>query len=629
MTDLPSRFDSSPAKRVIQLLPPLIANQIAAGEVVERPASVLKELLENSLDAGADQLDIEADQGGIALLRVRDNGCGIPPDQLALALCRHATSKIASLDDLYRIATLGFRGEALASIGSVARLSLTSHFAGEDRGYCIRMDGQGQPTAPEPAAHPVGTTVEIRDLFYNTPARRKFLRGDKTEFSHLQEAAKRIALSRFEVEFRLTHQGRPALMLPPASSASERLRRIAAVCGEEFASHALPVEAAEGGGMTLTGWIAEPAFSRSQPDLQYFFVNGRLVRDKSLTHAARQAFQDVLHQGRHPAYVLYLTLDPAEVDVNVHPAKSEVRFSEGRQVHDFVYTSLRRRVARTQPAVAAPVEIQAEATPPQQQPAEPAPRRDFALNSPRLPPAQPRLDMRSSLQAWQELNRPPSDPAQEERETAVDVSSPSSETISGEETDREPLGYALAQLRGVYILAENAHGLILVDMHAAHERIVYEQLKAGLEGKAIPAQTLLLPVSVAVNGRDADAAEQHAGLLADLGFQIEPVGPQTLLVRAVPAPLAQADVAQLARDLLADLAGFDTTRRSQEQANHLLATLACHGAVRAGRKLSLAEMNALLRQMEQTERSNQCNHGRPTWIPLTMSELDALFSRGR
>ncbi len=602
-------FDNTP---IIRVLPGQIANQIAAGEVVERPASVVKELLENSLDAGATDLEITVEQGGSRLIRVRDNGHGIRREELELALGRHATSKINSLEDLHGIASLGFRGEALASIASVSRLALISRFHDTEHAYRISGDGARFHSDPEPAPHPVGTTVEVRDLFFNTPARRKFLRAAKTEFAHIQETARRIALSRFGVGLRLVQDGRAMLSLRATDMAEALAQRIRPICGPEFAEHALALDQ-EAGGMRLYGWLAHPTFSRAQPDMQYFFVNGRIIRDKLLNHAVRRAFRDVLYQDRHPAFVLYLELDPEGVDVNVHPTKHEVRFVESRQVHDFVYAMINRRVAETRPGVENPVSSSpVEQTAPQANPGD-VPR---VFSSPR----QNGLDLDSTLAHYRTLYGKP--PEHEDSE-------PSTPSLPDTQAGLPPLGYALGQLHGVYILAANAQGLVLVDMHAAHERITYERMKQALARHGLERQGLLMPVSVAISRREAECAEQHAELFARLGFGVVGAGPESLLIREIPALLSKADAAGLIRDVLADLLRFGDSERIDAQVETLLATLSCHASVRAGQGLSQAEMNALLREMEQTLRGDQCNHGRPTWTQLSMKELDALFLRGR
>lgn len=590
----------------IHRLPSQLINQIAAGEVVERPASVVKELVENSLDAGARRIDVDVEQGGMRLIRVRDNGCGIHKDDLLLALGRHATSKIRSLDDLEHVTSMGFRGEALPSISSVSRLTLTSRTAEDGNGWAIQGDGRELEADPVPAAHPVGTTVEVRDLFFNTPARRKFLRSEKTEFGCLDEALKRLALARFDVEFNLRHNGRPVRLLPVAADAAGRERRIADLCGSSFLENALEVQF-EAVGLRLWGWIGLPAFARSQPDLQYLYVNGRMVRDRLVSHAVRQAYDDVLFHGRYPAYVLYLELDPVQVDVNAHPAKHEVRFREGRLVHDFIVRSVQQALADTRPG--APVHAAVPA-------ASHAPRAGVPMRPPvgrvHEQQAMP-LRVRDEMAAYAALH-PPREPQAAPAERPAEV---------------PPLGYALAQLHGVYILAENAAGLVLVDMHAAHERIVYERLKTAFEGEGIRSQPLLVPLTLSVSRREADAAEEHAAVFQELGFEVGRMGPETLVIRQVPVLLRDADVAALVRDVLADLLQHEASNRLRESFNHVLATMACHGSVRANRTLTVAEMNGLLRDMERTERSDQCNHGRPTWVQLDMNALDRLFLRGR
>lgn len=588
----------------IRHLPPQLVNQIAAGEVVERPSSVVKELLENSLDAGARRVEIDVEEGGRRLIRVRDDGMGIPREELALALSRHATSKLSSLEELECIGSLGFRGEALPSIASVSRLTLQSRTAADDTGWSVQGDGSDQCPEPAPMAHAVGTTVEVRDLFFNTPARRKFLRTETTEYRHLEDVVRRIALSRFSVELVLRRNQKPVLHLPAARQLGEQERRVAELCGKPFLEQALHVEH-EAAGLRIEGWIGLPTFSRSQPDLQYFFVNGRMVRDKLIAHAVRQAYQDVLYHGRHPAFVLYLSLDPAGVDVNAHPTKHEVRFRDSRLVHDFLFRSLHQVLAGVRPGA---VSDFPPAGPPAAAPAA------FASMSAQQPMP---LQVREELAIYDRLHG-----------SAV----PQGGTAPLPEHDPgtpPPLGYALAQLHGIYILAQNREGLVLVDMHAAHERITYERLKAAQAGQGIRSQPLLVPVSLAVSRREADLAEQHREELAALGVELDRQGPETLVVRQVPSLLIRGDAEALVRDLLADLEGQGSTTRLQEAMNEVLSTMACHGSVRANRQLELAEMNALLRDMEHTERSGQCNHGRPTWVRIGLEELDRLFLRGR
>ena len=580
----------------IRSLPSQLVNQIAAGEVIERPASVIKELLENSLDAGAARIDVELEAGGVRLIRVRDDGGGIPKDELALALARHATSKIASLEDLERVATLGFRGEALPSIGAVARLSLASRTTEEDHGWRIEGDGHGHYNAPAPLPHPVGTTVEVRELFFNTPARRKFLRSEATEFGHVDTVLRRLALARMDVALHARHNGRGVYALNAASEPREYEQRVAVLLGQEFAAQALHITQAMTG-LILRGWIARPTFSRSQPDLQYFYVNGRMVRDKLLAHAVKLAYQDVLFHGRHPAYVLYLELDPARVDVNAHPAKYEVRFRDGRLVHDYVFRTVEAALKETAPHAPAPAATV--------QLAEPA--HHVHIQQPM------NLRVAEAMGAYAQLHPLPITVAK----------------ITDDTPSMPPLGYALAQLHGVYILAAAADGLVLVDMHAAHERITYERMKTALATGKVTTQPLLVPQTVAVARAEADCAEANAADLARAGFVVERRGPETLSIREIPGLLKDEDAAQLLRDVLADLVEHGKSRRIHAAVDHVLATCACHTSVRARRQLGIAEMNALLREMERTPRADQCNHGRPTWVRLGMAELDKLFLRGR
>ncbi len=595
----------------IHLLPALLANQIAAGEVVERPSSVVKELVENSLDAGARRIDIEVQEGGISLIRVRDDGGGIHRDDLALALSRHATSKIRSFEDLVAVRSLGFRGEALPSIGSVSRLSMTSRLSDGEQAWRVDSDGD-HFSEPTPAAHPAGTTVEVRDLFFNTPARRKFLRAERTEFNHLEEVVKRIALSRFDVSFNLSHNQRPVHGLRAAAHEVERAKRVAALCGQAFIDSAVAISF-DAGELRLRGWIGLPTFSRSQSDMQHFYVNGRVVRDKLVAHAIRQAYQDVLYHGRHPAFVLYLEVPPQEVDVNVHPTKHEVRFREGRSVHDFLFRGIHDALAQVRPA-SAPAPF--ESTLPEGTPPAVAVRAWSGVGYGRsASQSHLSLAVKEQVDAYGALHPPvPITPNELQRATEPGI---------------PPLGYAIAQLHGVYILAENSDGLVMVDMHAAHERITYERMKQAHEQGRVISQPLLVPVSLRVSEHEARLAEEHHGVFAELGFEINRLGPDTLAIRQLPALLCEADVTQLVRDVLADLATHGGSARITEHLNEIMATMACHGAVRAHRKLNLPEMNALLRDMERTERSGQCNHGRPTWVQLRMDELDKLFLRGR
>ncbi|MCJ0975417.1 DNA mismatch repair endonuclease MutL [Pseudomonas sp. PS1] len=617
----------------IQLLSPRLANQIAAGEVVERPASVIKELLENSLDSGATRIEVEVEQGGVKLLRVRDDGCGIPADDLPLALARHATSKIRDLEDLERVVSLGFRGEALASISSVSRLTLTSRTADASEAWQVETEGRDMQARVQPAAHPVGTSVEVRDLFFNTPARRKFLRTEKTEFDHLQEVIKRLALARFDVAFHLRHNGKGVLALHQAADAASRARRVASVCGPAFLEQAMPIEI-ERNGLHLWGWVGLPTYSRSQADLQYFYVNGRMVRDKLVAHAVRQAYRDVLFNGRHPTFVLFLDVDPAVVDVNVHPTKHEVRFRDNRTVHDFLYGTLHRALADVRPEdQLAPASLSATPSVSGLAAGEFAGQNEMSL-------AASTLD-RQSPPAWRGAGAGYQAPSSLPTGTVAEAQgayreffsplpeSPASTVLPEPQDDVPPLGYALAQLKGVYILSENAHGLVLVDMHAAHERIMYERLKRAMASEGLRGQPLLVPESIAVSQREADCAEEHANWFRMLGFELQRLGPESLAIRQVPSLLKQAEATRLVHDVLADLLEYGTSDRIQAHLNELLGTMACHGAVRANRRLTLPEMNALLRDMEQTERSGQCNHGRPTWTQMSMGDLDKLFLRGR
>ena len=595
----------------IQLLPESLINQIAAGEVIERPASVIKELVENALDAGARRIEVELERGGCGLIRVRDDGSGIDATDLSLALARHATSKIASLDDLEHVATLGFRGEALPSIASVSRLSLVSRSARETHAWVVDAR-DGEVSAPAPASHGLGTSVEVRDLFFNVPARRKFLRTENTEYQHIARMLERLALSRFDVAFTLIHNGKTVWSLAAAQSQPERLQRVAKICGEDFAAHVIELRH-ETEAMRLSGWLALPTFSRSQADLQFTFLNGRYVRDKLLVGAARLAYQDVLFHGRFCAYVLYLALDPAQVDVNAHPQKLEVRFRDSRRVHDFVFRTLEKVLADTRPSAesagSAPADWLTGAS--RYAGASPSQAR-FAL--PDAPP-------RPALDAY----RPYLSPTGSEVRDASPMRAPMN---GGEAGASAPLGYAIAQLHGVYILAQSADGMVLVDMHAAHERVMYEGMKKLLAGDTAQ-QQLLMPEILHVTPAQADAAEGHLQEFAALGFGVTRSAPDQLALRAIPTLLVGRDPASIVRDVLSDLLEFGSSRRVEESINHLLATMACHAAVRAQRILSVPEMNALLREMEGTERADQCNHGRPTWVRLSMGELDRLFLRGR
>ena len=607
---------------MIRILEPRLANQIAAGEVVERPASVVKEAVENSLDAGATRIEIDVESGGTRLIRIRDDGTGIDGDDLALALARHATSKIDSIEDLEAVQSLGFRGEALASIASVSRLTLTANTeASSVQGQQAFCEGRDMSVAVKPAPHPRGTTLEVRDLFYNTPARRKFLRTEKTEFGHLHEVVKRQALSRPEVTFVLRHNGKQTLQLNAAVSEAELRRRVATVCGTDFAEHAVVIER-QAGPMRLWGWVAEPTFSRSQADLQYFFVNGRVIRDKLVSHAIRQAYRDVLFHGRHPAFVLFLELDAAGVDVNVHPTKHEVRFRDSRSVHDFLFGTLSRALADVRPGQPTPTE---PATGSEERAFQPG----MNLASGGSPTLLGQGDQILSAVGASSHRFDGGSSGQMSRWREPALSRVPQPEFAQEPAEIPPLGFAVAQLHGIYILAENQHGLVLVDMHAAHERITYERLKQARDGSGITRQPLLVPLTLAVSSREAAIAEEQSGDLASLGLLIEATGEESIVCRELPAALKDADAEALVRDVLGDLLEFGTSDRIASSLDELLSTLACHTSVRANRRLTLPEMNALLRDMEETERSGQCNHGRPTWVQLGMSELDKLFLRGR
>ena len=593
----------------IRKLDALLINQIAAGEVVDRPAAALKELLENSLDARARVVEVEMQSGGIKQLKVIDDGEGIEKDELPLALAQHATSKITTLEDLEQVLSLGFRGEALASIAAVSELTLTTRTAAGKHAWRIQSSG-GAVAAVEPAAAMAGTAVEVRDLYYNTPARRKFLRTEGTEFGHCEEVFKRIALSRPEVSMILQHNGRTQWRLP-SQTFQQRARTL---LGGEFEAVGLWLDE-QSAGVRLRGMIASPSFNRSARDYQYFFVNGRFVRDRLIAHAVREAFHDVLHQERHPAFVLFLELDPARVDVNVHPAKIEVRFRDPRAVHQFLFHALTKALAAARAGTSSPVAV-ATSTRPVSGTAAPFPATspwNFAPGE-QFAPYQETMGLgsRQPTATYDVLFGRKAAP--EVRATPAAV---------------PPLGFALAQLAGIYVLAQNRDGLVIVDMHAAHERIMYEKLKTALELDRIPTQSLLIPATLHASPLEAALVEENGELLRQLGFELAALGPEALVVRSVPAPLQDADPAELARDVLGEIAEYGAARVLQERCHELLAGMACHAAVRANRVLTLAEMNALLREMEATDRSGQCNHGRPTWTQISMSELDRLFQRGQ
>jgi len=592
----------------IQVLPDTLVNQIAAGEVVERPAAAVKELVENSLDAGARRVEVDAAQGGLALIQVRDDGHGMARGELRLALTRHATSKIATLEDLERVRSLGFRGEALPSILSVSRLALTSRTGADAHGWRLAGEGGLPAGEPEPAAHAPGTTVEVRDLFFNTPARRKFMRAEGTEFRHLDQALRRIALARFDTAFALRHGARKVFDLAPAAGAGAQARRVGELTDPEFLDNALAFDESRLG-LRLSGWIALPSFSRAQADLQHFYVNGRPVRDKLIGHALRRAYADALHGARFPAYVVYLELDPARVDVNAHPAKTEVRFRDASVVHDLVFGAVHQALRRVRPDPSSHHQVHVDER-----------TGEISQDSFRYGVGAPAPAVRLG-----EAAPAPSDLwAQAHRERGAGAASPNADEL--------PLGHALAQLSGIFILAQNRHGLVLVDMHAAHERVLYERLKRQLREGGVASQALLVPVSVSVPEDLADRAEAERERLRRLGLELDRAGPATLTVRAVPPLLAQSDLAALVKSLLGAAVEQDSHRHFAdvtEAQERVLADMACRSAARAGRQLTVPEMDALLRDMERTELAGQCNHGRPTWVQFTHDELDRFFLRGR
>jgi DNA mismatch repair protein MutL len=610
----------------IRVLSEQLIHQIAAGEVIERPASVVKELVENSIDAGARRIEVEIEDGGVRLCRVRDDGSGIVRDELALALLRHATSKLLSIEDLERVGTLGFRGEALPSIASVARMRLTSRTAQESVGHSIVAD-HGRVSSLEPAAHPVGTSVEVRDLFFNVPARRKFLRSERTETQHATRIMERLALARFDIAFAFTAGQRRLADHAVANTQLEREQRVAQIVGAEFMTQALYIEH-EAAGWKLSGWMCQPTAARAMPDLQHFYLNGRMLRDRLVSSAIRLGYRDVIFGGRHPAYVLFMQIDPQLVDVNAHPAKLEVRFRDGRHVHDFLFRTLERVLSGTHAGAALGASPPASAErllsqiPPTQMPAQAAtghvpfwPMRG-AGQAP-LP-----LSLAGSLAA--------DHVADGVRHGAVAPAAQTSQSVrEANEGEAPPLGFAIAQLHGIYILSQSRDGLVLVDMHAAHERTTYERMKAALARGAVASQPLLVPLSVNMTASAAGALEEHAPELQRLGLDLTRSGPASVQVRALPAFLPPADIAELLARISADLQQQETSGGIEEALNEVLGTMACHNAVRANRQLSIPEMNALLREMERTVRSDQCNHGRPTWTALSMAELDRMFLRGQ
>ena len=644
--------------RRIKRLSPQLANQIAAGEVVERPASVVKELLENSIDAGATQIDVDIEQGGIRLIRIRDNGKGMIKDDMPLALSRHATSKIYQAEDLEAVNSLGFRGEALPSISSVSRLNLRSRTASDENGWQLQGDGREIATEPEPVAHPQGTTLEVRDLFYNTPARRKFLKTEKTEFNHLEDVIKRIGLSNYGVGITLRHNQTPRLNLHPAATQEAKEKRIANVCGKPFIESSIYLEI-EASGLKLYGWVGLPTFTRSQGDLQYFYVNGRMIKDRLVTHAVRQAYHDVIYHGRHPAYVLYLEIDPTLVDVNAHPTKHEVRFREGRMVHDFLFRSLHQALGDVRPGGDKQVDSE-EGTSHSESALTPGNQtntsNNLVANSSTYRPQMTEQE-NMALQVAEQVSAYRALHSNQQVNGSIDGAGPdksadgsfaqarglysgvgpfadssglSAQTGEiGSAGGMPPLGFAVAQLHGVFILSQSEQGLIVVDMHAAHERITYERMKTAYENESIISMPLLVPLNISVSEKEASVADENHQLFSDFGFEVDRLGLETVVIRQIPSMLKNADIDGLVRDVLADVIRYGSSERIRQSVNELMGTMACHGSVRANRQLTIPEMNALLRDMERTERSGQCNHGRPTWVQMSMKELDGLFMRGQ
>ena len=632
----------------IHQLSPRLSNQIAAGEVIERPASVIKELVENSIDAGATQIDIDIEQAGVKLMRVRDNACGIYKDDLALALSRHATSKVSEVEDLEGINSLGFRGEALASISSVSRLSLNSSQDESGQGWSVCVEGKDMEADIRPCSHSKGTSVEVRDLFFNTPARRKFLRKEKTEFNHIEEAVKRLALRHFDVGFHLRHNQKSVLQLKPATNQLEKERRVAMICGNELIKNVVAVEVTHND-MHLYGWMGVPSYSRSQAVNQYFYVNGRIVKDKIVSHAVKQAYKDVLYQSRHPVFILYLDLDPRAVDVNVHPTKHEVRFRESRQVHDFLYRSLHHVIANIRPgdsSISGELSILADSSTRAKQDdsrpfndaqIEQTPSQEaLGLGEPSLAYGQQKDSNFSGFSSMHSANHQNTRSVAEQLSRYKTLLNPHEKPevpiiteISDNNSEAPALGYAIAQLHGIYILAQNQQGLIIVDMHAAHERITYERLKESFHSGGVVSQPLLVPITVHLSRREVECVEQFQETINSLGLKLDQMGPDAIAVRQIPALLRDADIETMVRDTIADLLEHGRSTRTEDSSHTLLATMACFGSVRANRQLSNLEMNALLRDMEKTDRSGQCNHGRPTWVQKSMAELDKMFLRGQ
>lgn len=628
----------------IQRLPDHLVNQIAAGEVVERPASIVKELVENALDAGARRVRVELEQGGLERIRIRDDGHGISVQQLPLALTRHATSKITSLEDLSAVASMGFRGEALPSVASVSRLELISRTQDQEHGAKLAYvaDGIGSAgadtQAPAPAPHPVGTTVDVRSLFYNVPARRKFLRTARTEFGRCDAVVRTLGLAHPGVAFQLVHNGKTVLDLDAAKDDASEDQRLMKLLGSAFGEAARRVSIDGPDGMSLEGWVAEPSFSRSQGDMQHFFVNRRPVRDRVVANAVRQAFGDLMYHQRHPAFVLFLGIDPEAVDVNVHPGKQEVRFRDSSMVHGFVRRTLKDFLAAISPGdetgasvdnVESPTHARLSPPEPEQAGLGLAVPEGGSSNAPYIPTPASGSAIRQQYAGFQKLGAATPISPYDRGLASTPSSSAVADKASPEHTEMPPLGFAVAHLHGVYVLAENADGMIIVDAHAAHERIVYERLKEAQRAGEVRVQTLLVPVSVDVGEAEADRVETELEAIAGLGLELTRTGPERLSVRGVPVILGDADAAALVRDVVSDLMAHGSSERVQDAIDRVLSTMACHGSVRANRALTVPEMNALLRQIESTPNSGQCNHGRPTWTTLDMRSLDALFMRGR
>lgn len=606
----------------IRALDQHLINQIAAGEVVERPASVVKELVENAIDAGAHRIEVHIESGGMTRIKVQDDGAGIPEQDLPMAVMPHATSKISSLSDLEAVASLGFRGEALASIASVSRFRLASKPKDQSAGFEINV-AEGQAARLAPVAHTQGTTVDVRDLFFNTPARRKFMRTEKTEFAHIDEVIRRLALAHMSIGFELHHNHRVVRQFNPAKEPQQVTRRIGQVFGQAFVESAMDIQKTHED-LFLSGWIAKPIFSRSQADMQFFFVNGRLIKDRLVAHAIRQAYRDVLFHGRHPAFVLHLAINPEAVDVNVHPQKTEVRFRAARRVHDFLFSSLHRALAETRPHAQALGQLGPQ-----------SPNLNQGFEAGRAVPGFGQfgaslgqralgLNVAETMAQYQQLVQPNELLGQPDQNRLAGLQ-------SGDEVGQEipPLGFARAQLHGIFIVAENREGLILVDMHAAHERIVYEQFKQAWQEDKIQSQRLLVPTQLKLTGLQMAAYERHMDALEHLGFDLSAAGLGEILIRALPSLLSQNQCLELVADVLTELAEVGHSALVEDALDHLLSTMACYGSVRANRKLNIDEMNALLRAMELTERADQCNHGRPTWVQLDLKALDRLFLRGQ